>query len=166
MEGGDSRVAELVQPNKALKTCQPPLSKLFSGLQQSRCHTFPRTSNEPGPSPPASSTSAPRLRARGSARARAREGGDAQVVERVLLERPDRLAEEPGADEEDEVGHDNKENRDGRSRSECIDQVSTHDTTNEAYDGGDGDSSCSLTERNTTDEDDSFDTFSQDSDQG
>lgn len=41
-----------------------------------------------------------------------REGegeGDVQVVERVLLEVPDGLGEEAGADEEQEVGHDDHE---------------------------------------------------------
>ena len=57
----DPIVAEFVHPKSALKICQPPLSKLFSGLQQSRCQTDPCTLNEPGPSPPVSSTSPPTL---------------------------------------------------------------------------------------------------------
>ena len=40
-------------------------------------------------------------------------GDDVQLVEGVRLERPDRLGEEAGADEEEEVGHDDHE--DGES---------------------------------------------------
>ena len=52
-------VALFVQPKMALKISQPWPFDLFSGLQQSKCHTFPWTLNEPGPSPEASSASAP-----------------------------------------------------------------------------------------------------------
>jgi len=56
----DVLLALFVQPKMPLKI-NHPWSALLLGLQQLICQTFPRTSNEPGPSPPASSTSAPRL---------------------------------------------------------------------------------------------------------
>lgn len=55
------REALFVQPKMAPKMDHPWPSPTFSGLQQSRCQTLPATRNEPGPSPPASSTSAPSL---------------------------------------------------------------------------------------------------------
>ena len=57
---GDLRVALFVQPKMALKMVHPSPEDVLSGLQQSRCHTFPFTGYEPGPFPPASSTSMPR----------------------------------------------------------------------------------------------------------
>jgi hypothetical protein len=92
-----------------------PIEVAF-GLQQSRCQTFPRTSYEPGPLPPASSTSAPNLintMMPWSVSKKSNERADPQLVVLVPLEIPDRLAEQTCTDEEDQVGHDDEE--DGQS---------------------------------------------------
>ena len=58
---GKEKKPKDVKPTNAAKMFHPCPSSVFSGLQQSRCHTLPVTRYEPGPSPPVSSTSAPRL---------------------------------------------------------------------------------------------------------
>jgi hypothetical protein len=104
-------VALFVHPVRAPKINQPSPSMLFSGLQQLRCQTLPRTSNVPGPSPVLSVS--PPILCVVSATGVATQTGkdDGQVVERILLEGSDRFAEQTGADDQDEVGHYDEENR-------------------------------------------------------
>ena len=71
---------------------------------------MPRTSNEPGPSP--LSESPPILCGVSAAGAAAQTGQeDGQVVECILLECSDGFTEQTGADDQDEVGYYDEENR-------------------------------------------------------
>ena len=99
-----------------------------------------------------------------------------QVVERVRLEVPDGLGEEAGADEEEEVGHDDHEDRQRcmytrgeylkspkmkkgaltRPAGERIDDVAADEAAHETDDRSNRDRSRRLAERDTADEDDCF----------
>jgi hypothetical protein len=104
-------VALFVHPVRAPKINQPLPSMLFSGLQQSRCQTLPRTSNVPGPSP-VLSVSPPMLCGVSGTIVATQSGRvDGQVVERIALKGSDRFAEQTGANNQDEVGHYDEKNR-------------------------------------------------------
>jgi hypothetical protein len=104
-------VALFVHPVRAPKINQPLPSMLSWGLQHSRCQTLPRTSNVPGPSPVLSLSPPMLCGVSATGVATQPEKDDGQVVERILLEGSDRFAEQTGADDQDEVGHYDEENR-------------------------------------------------------
>ena len=161
-EGTDVRVALFVQPKRAPKI-DHPWSCLFSGLQQSRCQTFPRTSNVPGPSPPVSPASPPRLKypfQRLCLCLRRREivSRYSHGVECVCLQFPNRPTEETSADKKEEVGNRDEENCKGGARGKSVDQVTAGDTTDDAHDGGERNRCGGFANGNTTNKNDCFKT--------
>ncbi len=110
---------------------------------------------------------------------------DEQVFERVFLEGSDRFAEQTGADDQDDVSHYDEENRkrcavaeDGhycfvlgptlvltRTTGECVDYEAAEEAAYNANDGGNWDGACRLPERNTSNENDSFQPLTQHNDE-
>jgi len=70
-----------------------------------------------------------------------------KVVERILLERSDSSAEQTGADDQDEIGHYDEENRKRSTTGECVDYEATDEAAYNANDGGNRDGARRLAER-------------------
>jgi hypothetical protein len=106
------------------------------------------------------------------------------VVECIFLEGSDRFAEQTGADEQDEVGHYDEENRKRcavlggehcivsgptlvltRTTGKRVDHKATEETTYNADDGSNWDGPCGLAKGNTSDENDSLQALTQHNDE-
>jgi hypothetical protein len=109
---------------------------------------------------------------------------DGQVVECILLECSDGFTEQTGADEQDEVGYYDEENRKccavpgdqrcvvlgptlvlTRTTGKCVDHEATDEAAYNAGDGSNWDGPCRLTEGNASNENDSFQALTQHNDE-
>ena len=85
----------------------------------------------------------------------------------VLLEIPDTSGEQAGSDQIQDSGGDTEENLQGDDRTTVIQEATDGETSNDTHDDGqwEGFSGC-FRDTDTTDEDDSFQSFSQGGDEG
>lgn len=106
------------------------------------------------------------------------------MVKRILLEGSDRFAEQTGADEQDEVGHYDEENRKccaapvistasyqdplvlTRTTGECVDNEATEEAAYNPNDRGNWDGARRLAKGNTPDENNSFQALAQHDNEG
>jgi hypothetical protein len=79
-----------------------------------------------------------------------------QFIECIRLEGPYGAREEAGADEEEEVRHDDEEDGERGARGEAVDDEADDEPADEPDDGGDGDGGGGLAEGDAADEDDCF----------
>ena len=86
--------------------------------------------------------------------------GYSQCVECVLLQLPDRLAEETRADQKEQVGHHDEEDGKCGAGGEGVDEETAGKTANDADDGGEGDRCGGFAEGDTANKDDRLETYS------
>lgn len=77
----------------------------------------------------------------------------------MRLQFPNRPAEEASADEEEEVGHHDEEDRKSGTRCKGVDQVTANEAANDAHDGGKRNRCGGFTKGDTTNENDGFKTY-------